>query len=223
MLTLKTAVGALARLYRPPKPLTDPLQIIVWENIGYLIPDETRAELFAEFGKTVGFDAKAMASAQQSVLAQIATRGGLQPGQRVQRWREIARLILVEAGGDLKRTLKSLPLPKARALLKKFPAIGEPGADKVLLFSGVAAVPTLESNGLRTLVRLGFAREEKSYGATYKGAARALAEGAPDRKWLMTAYAALREHGKTLCKRSKPLCLACPLDKECAHTVVAHL
>jgi hypothetical protein len=33
-----------------------------------------------------------------------------------------------------------------------FPMIGEPGAEKILLFSGVLPVPALESNGVRVLV-----------------------------------------------------------------------
>ena len=224
MAPLKSIIAKLARLYSPGDGPSDPLQLILWENIGYLIDDEKRAALFAEFGKRVGFDAGAIARAPKSLLTDIAKRGGMRPGTRVERWREIARLALTEAGGDLKRTLRALPLPKARALLKKFPAIGDPGADKVLLFSGIAAQPSLDSNGLRTLVRLGFCAEEKSYAATYKSAVKVLRrEGGEDRTWLMSAYVALREHGRALCKRGKPLCLACPLDKICAHVLVRRL
>lgn len=145
----------------------------------------------------------------------------MRPGTRVQRWREIARLTITEAGNDLRRALKALPLPKARAFLKKYPAIGDPGADKVLLFAGIAPVPSLESNGLRTLIRLGFCAEEKSYSTTYRNACRVLEkESRSDAKWLITAYGVLREHGKALCKRTKPQCIACPLDKMCAHVPV---
>ena len=224
MLPLQSVVAKLSRLYPLGRQLSDPLQLILWENIGYLIDDAKRAGLFAEFGARVGYDATAMAKAPQAVLTPIAGAGGMGGGKRVARWREIARLTLMEAGGNLKRTLRLLPPAKARALLKKYPAIGEPGADKVLLFSGIAPQPCLESNGLRTLVRLGFCPEEKSYAASYKGAIRVLSEqGSPNRKWLMTAYVALREHGRALCKRSKPMCLACPLDAICAHRQVARL
>ena len=50
----------------------------------------------------------------------------------------------------------------------QFPMIGEPGAEKILLFSGVLAVLALDSNGVRVLVRLGVGEERKSYAATYK-------------------------------------------------------
>jgi hypothetical protein len=45
-----------------------------------------------------------------------------------------------------------LDRPQADAIraLKKFPAIGEPGAEKILLFAGKAPILALESNGLRS-------------------------------------------------------------------------
>jgi endonuclease III len=33
----------------------------------------------------------------------------------------------------------------------------------------------------------------------------------------MSCHALLREHGRTLCKRTNPRCIACPLDSVCAH------
>jgi hypothetical protein len=32
--------------------------------------------------------------------------------------------------GDVAKTLRALPLSKARGLLKKFPSVGDPGADR---------------------------------------------------------------------------------------------
>jgi endonuclease-3 len=52
--------------------------------------------------------------------------------------------------------------PKAKKLLMRFPMIGEPGAEKILLFCGALAVLALESNGLRVLVRVGVAEERKT-------------------------------------------------------------
>ncbi len=74
----------------------------------------------------------------------------------------------------------------------------------------------LDSNGLRVLVRLGFAPEKKSYAATYKGVREALAPQLPtDCKVLVRAHQLLRQHGQELCKRSKPICARCPLRAEC--------
>jgi endonuclease III len=217
-ISLQTAIAKLARLYKPEKQLTDPLAIIVWDNIGYLIDDARRRELFDEFTECVGLDADKISRAPGSVLLDIAKRGGMNPGTRVSRLKNIAAIAQGAGKGGLLAVLKSLPLPKARALLKKFPSVADPSADKILLFSGVSVQPALESNGLRVLVRLGLAPQQTSYSATYKAAVKMMAEsGTMTRKWMMDAYSVLRLHGQTLCKRTKPQCIACPLDKLCAH------
>jgi endonuclease-3 len=221
---LKTVLGKLDRLHPARETLSDPLALILWENIGYLIDDERRAALFSEFTKSVGLDAERIARAPKAVLRDIAQRGGMNPTRRVERWRNIARIVLESCGGDLLETLRALPPAKARALLKKFPSVGDPGADRILLFSNIEAQPSVESNGLRVLVRLGFCEEEKSYGATYKAATTILRNAMKGNAGrLKSAYTSLRQHGKTLCKRSNPQCLACPLDALCAHAPVKAL
>jgi endonuclease-3 len=218
MSNVQTTIARLARIYRPARTLSEPLQLILWENIGYLIDDEHRAALLSEFKERVGLTGSEIAHAPRSVLLDIAKRGGMNAETRVERWRTIARIAREEAGDDLRATLKALPLPKARLLIKKFPAIGEPGADKVLLFAGRDVRPALESNGLRALLRLGLSTEQHSYAASYHAAVATLrAEGEQTRNWYMSAYSALRAHGQALCKRSSPLCVACPLDATCAH------
>ena len=215
---LRAAIKRLAPLYPAGAVLTDPLAILVWENIGYLIDDDTRTELFDEFRRRIGLKAQEIANAPVSTIAGIAKRGGMHPQKRADRLKEIGRLAIRECDGDVVARLRALPLPKARALLKKFPAIGDPGADRILLFAGIAAVPALDSNGLRALVRMGFADEGKSYAQAYKSGVAALAkEGAGDFDWLRRAWLVLRAHGKALCKRSAPLCEPCPLDRVCAH------
>ena len=129
--------------------------MILWENIGYLVDDARRRALFDAFAATVGLDPKAIATADDAVLLALAKKGGMRPETRVERWRAIARIIAERCGGDLDGTLRALPLPKARALLKLFPVIGDPGADKILLLERHRAQPSLESNGLRSLARLG--------------------------------------------------------------------
>lgn len=214
----RPVVKSLARRTKTPRALTDPLALIVWENIGYLIDDEKRASLFAEFERRIGLDAAAIARAKQSTLRGIAERGGMAGEKRAVRLREIATIVIENAAGDLGAHLKTLPPAKARALLKSFPSIGDPGADKILLFAGIDIRPALESNGLRAMLRLGLAREGTSYAASYKAATAVLAEhGTATRAWFMSAYHVLRAHGQTLCKRMNPVCIACPLDKDCAH------
>lgn len=201
-----------------PSLPTDPLHHVLWENMGYLITDSQRAGLFADFGREIGFEAGAILAAEEPVLLSLAKRGGMRPQERVERWRTCAAIVADHCGGGLEATLRSLPFLKARALLKRFPGIGDPGADKILLFSGIEPRPSVDTNGLRSLVRLGFISQQKSYRASYRaGAALLGAQGKQDREWLCTAYLALRAHGKSLCRRNQPLCHECPLDDLCAH------
>ncbi|HEY0437164.1 MAG TPA: hypothetical protein VGC92_11015, partial [Phenylobacterium sp.] len=218
---LQAWIGELSALHPPAAALSDPLQLILWENVGYLIDDERRAALFAELAERVGLSAAAIDRADGAVLLDIASRGGMRPDERVDRWRRIARLVL-DQGGDLGAALAALPPAKARTLLKCFPMIGGPGADKVMLFAGLSLEPSLESNGLRVLARLGLIADQPNYGALYKdGVALLKREGIADREWLVGAFEILRQHGKALCRRSAPQCLACPLDAVCAHAPVA--
>ena len=213
---LQEAVAILAPLYPPAEPLRDPLAMLIWENIGYLIDDDRRAVLFAEFEQRVGINARAILDAPGEVLLDIAARGGMNPLQRVERWRHIGEL----AGPDLATTLRGLPVAKARSLLKKFSVIGDPSADKILLFADIAPLPSVESNGLRALIRLGYIAEQSHYGQTYKAAVAVLAAQHRDADWLKSVWLILRDHGRTLCKRTAPLCTACPLDAVCDHAVL---
>jgi hypothetical protein len=109
-----------------------------------------------------------------------------------------------------------MPLPKARKTLQKFAGIGAPGAGKILLFTATAAIPAVESNGLRVLTRLGFIKKNKSYSVSYVLAQRALHAGiGDDGPALKQAYMLLRRHGKEMCRRSAPSCSKCPLASDC--------
>ena len=221
-MTLQQIVAKLAGRGPPPTPLTDPLALVLWENVGYLIDDERRARLFADFTQAVGLSPAAIAEADEATLLALARRGGLRPETRGERWREIARIVLGECGGDLEAALRAAAPRKARSLIKRFPMIGDPGADKILLFAGIAVQPALDSNGLRALVRLGVAVERPSYVATYRAAAdRLAAEGKPSREWQIDAHMRLRDLGRTLCRRAVPECIACPLAGDCPQTPVA--
>jgi endonuclease III len=141
----------------------------------------------------------------------------MHPEQRVSRLREIALIAMNEFGGDLRQALK-LPLPKAKLALRKFPSIGEPSAEKILLITRSYPVRGLDSNGLRVLVRLGFGADKKNYTATYRAVQEAIGgQLKEDYGWLIDTHILLRRHGKGLCKTSAPLCEKCPLRKSCAY------
>lgn len=210
-------IKILEKFYGRPKPprITDPLELILWENVAYLADDAKRAVAFAALKKKVGTRPQQILKASGQQLLEITKLGGMVPELRAQRLRQIAELVHWVFKDDLKAVLTK-PLKEAKKALKKFPTIGDPGAEKILMLTRSHPVLSLESNGLRVLLRLGFAEEKKSYSASYRGVQEAVASQLPaDYDALVAAHQLLRQHGQELCKRSQPLCAACPLKDEC--------
>jgi endonuclease-3 len=193
-----------------------PFELILWENACYLLPDQRRQEVFESLRDQVGLAPAKILEAPQTVLLPLAKRGGMRPETRVFRWREIARITLDQFNGSLDAVLE-LPYKEAKKALKQFPNIGDPAAEKILLYSGLTGELPLESNGLRVLTRFGFGREQKSYGATYRSVQEDIAADLPKgSKALGQAHLLLREHGQTICKRNDPDCPVCPVADACA-------
>src|SRR3569833_1357279 len=83
---LATVVETMAAARHPAGAiLTDPLALIVWENVGYLVDDERREALFAVFRVRFGLDAASIAAASPDVLLDCAERGGMNPPERARR------------------------------------------------------------------------------------------------------------------------------------------
>lgn len=217
---LTVIVGKLEKFYGRPKPpkITDPLEIILHENIAYLADDERRSAAFTALKKRIGTRADQILKASQSQLEEVTRMGGIVPELRAQRLRQAAELVHVIFKDNFAAELTK-PLPQAKKSLKSFPTIGDPGAEKILMLTRSYPVLALESNGLRVLLRLGFADEKKSYSASYRGVQQALAGQLPtDYDGLIAAHQLLRQHGQELCKRTRPLCHAgCPLTKDCRY------
>jgi endonuclease-3 len=203
---------------RPKSPtISDPLQLILWENIGYLSDDDRREAAFASLRENVGLRPTDILSASTDRLVAITRLGGIHPELRAQRLKEIAYIVLNDFDGDLSTALK-LPLPKAIKALKKFPSIGEPGAEKILLFTKTYPVLALESNGLRTLLRLGFGQEGKNYSTSYASVREALRDQiGDDCEFLIRAHQLLRLHGKQICRTNNPACAECPVKQNCQY------
>jgi endonuclease III len=199
---------------KPPE-IRDPLGMILWENVAYLVNDERRKQAFDALKKRVGLQPQKILTAPAEVLWEIADLGGMLSGIRVQKLLNVAKIAVDQFQGDLNSILK-LPIPKAKKALRLFPGIGEPGAEKILLFSGTLPTLTLESNGLRVLVRMGFSKEKGDYSATYRAAKAALQPQIHENcDWLIRAYQLLRLHGQQTCKNSEPRCNQCPVSGYC--------
>ena len=213
---LQKIVSGLVKYYGPPRPpVTDPFELILLENIAYLVSDERRGEAFKLLRKYSGTKPHQILAASDEEILKATRLGGMRAEERVSRLREIALIAINEFDGDLKPVLK-LPLAKAKQALRKFPGIGEPGAEKILMFTRGHPVLSLDSNALRVLLRLGFGEEKKNYTATYRAVQDSVRDQLKnDYDWLISAYIVLRQHGKRLCKTTRPLCERCPVRKSC--------
>ena len=216
-IALSQVIERLGALYgEPDAPNTnDPWEMIVWENVAYLVDDERRQQAMEALQHGIGISPEQILAATPAQLLKKAAIRGMVPEQSVEKLRRGAAIALDEFSGDLQPILK-LPLAQAKKALKRFPAIGDPGAEKILLFCRAFPILALESNGLRVLVRLGYGEEKPNYSTTYRLVQEAIdGELVREYSWLIKAHQLLRRHGQELCRRSKPRCEECPLMKEC--------
>ena len=198
-------------LAEPPR---DPFTLVLLENVAYLAKGDQRQEALRLLERTVGTGPASILAASDSQL-QAVTAHGILGDTFANKLRECATIAIDEFGGNLDEVVDR-PLPAAKKALRRFPGIGEPGAEKILLFTRRQPLLAPESNGLRVLTRLGAVREESSYAKTYATARALGAElglSIPD---LVIAHRLLQHHGQTLCRRSQPDCPACPVRESCA-------
>lgn len=201
----------------PPTPPTrDPFEIVLYENVVYLADDEKRRTAFEALRAATNCEPSRILTLGPARLRR-AFSAGIVRDLQVVKLQACARIVLDDLGGDLAPWVAK-PLPEARKALMRFPSIGAPGADKILLLSGAHRVFAVDSNGLRVLNRLGFGRERRDYAATYRETMAAveplLSRSAKVRA---EAHSLLRAHGQRLCRRSRPLCAGCPVRSLCAH------
>ena len=202
-MTLQNVVSALQKLYGVISPrVTDPFEMILLENASYLVDDARRAETLERLRSAVGLTPEAILKHSRDEIAAVIAGGGMKPEMRAEKVLDCARLAV--KSGVTEKTLR------------KFPSIGEPYADRILLFNGKKVTLAPDSNALRVLLRLGYGQESKSYSTTYRSAMTAAAGELRDVTFAQGAHVLLRRHGQEVCKRSAPRCDVCPVRAECA-------
>lgn len=213
---LRTAVERLRRVYgRPMPPPADPFALAIWESCAYLVSDDRRARVFDHIKREVGLSPRAIRSTPLPRLAAVIQDGGMRPLARAEKLHAAADVALEVGRARLRRLVQEAPR-EARAILRRFPGIGEPGADKILLFCHGARSLAPDSNALRVLIRLGFGRDDPNYTRQYRSAAATVAPELPTGyAALIAAHQLLRRHGQEVCRRSAPLCDHCPLTDRC--------
>jgi endonuclease III len=202
-LNLREIVRALAMLHGEPERLEPKgaFEMVLFENASYLVADDVKREVFESLRAKIGTKPDEILAASSRALVKAIERGGMLPEHRASKVRRAAEI--AEAAGD------ALSDPKrARAVLRKMPSIGEPGADKIMCFVFGERVVPLDSNGLRVLERIGIVEKDANYTRQYKAAQAALGASKDGER----VYLLLRMHGKTMCTRKKEQCATCPLN-----------
>lgn len=207
---------------------SDPYEMIVFVNCGYPATDASCTRGHEALKREVGTKPEEILAAPKAKLAKLMRLGGIVPELRAERLRTIAKLVDDEFGGDLKWSLEKLlqdekkgaekGIRLAKKALMEFPVIGEPGADKILLFAGLVAVAAVPSACVAVPQRILFGAEDKNYAAGYRASREAMTAQLPERFDLrQRAYLLLKRHGQEICKRTKPKCEICPVSRMCAY------
>lgn len=185
----------------------DPYLFLVWWNCGYPASDAACLKGWDALKRSVGVEPEKILAATPSALAAALTAGGIIPEIRAERLKEVA---------DRAADLKKLSSAKARTILKSFPGIADPGADRILLFCGISPVAAVPSNAPQVLVRICDGQAGDNYSRNYKRAQSIITESVPDSfEARRRAYLLLKVHGEQVCRRATPKCSRCPVNHMC--------
>jgi len=164
----------LEQMYGPQQPVgpTDPFEMIVYLNCGYPASDTSCLKGFDALKREAGLSPREILAVAKSKLVKLLRVGGIVPELRADRLKEIARNVKAEFGGDLKAVLKGRlqeekqqkgkGIRGAKNALREFPVIGEPSAEKILLFSKLAPLAAVPSGLLKCPPGYGLARPGKT-------------------------------------------------------------
>ena len=226
---LTQILDVLKDLYGPQKLAgpRDPYEMIVFLNSGYPASDAKCAKGFEALKREIGEQPKKILAVSKAKLAKVMRPNVILPGLCAERLKEIAGRVSNEFKGDLTAALKQRlreakepekGLKAAKKVLQEFSVIGEPSAEKILLFSGLVPVAAVPSAFVDVPIRLFRGEPGKNYAADYKTAREILDSGLPrtfDAR--QQAYLLMKKHGQEICKRTKPKCEICPLTARCAY------
>lgn len=196
---------------------TDPYEFIVWWHCGYPQSDAACAKGWQKLSADIGIEPEKILAATPAKLASALKPGGMVPELRALRLKEISMRVRDQYDDDLRAALRG-PLADARKKLKSFHSIADPGADRILLFAGIAPIAAIPSNCPYVLIRILHGQERENYGVTYREAQQAVAASVPEKlESRARAYLLLKRHGQETCKRTKPKCDKCPVSESCAY------
>lgn len=207
---LETLYGAL-----PAFAPSDPYEFLIWWHSGYPASEARCEKGWQSLKDHIGIAPGQIKTAAAAKLTNALKAGGMVPKLRAARLKEIAARVQAEFSGDLRTALAGLSEAQARKALKSFPGIGNPGADRMLLFARLSPVAAVPSACPHVLVRIAHGPEGDKYPTQYAAAQRMLNELPADFTARIRAYLLINRHGAELCKRTHPACARCPLESVC--------
>lgn len=200
----------------------DPYDFLVWWHCGYPASEERCVRGWESLNEAIGTSPKMLVEAPYSKLTRALKSGGMVPELRARRLKEIAQRVEDEFDGDLRSALSRLPLTQARRLLRTFPGIANPGADRIVLFGGIATVAAVPSSCPDVLIRIRSGRPHEAYNTNYREAQQIIQNQVADTFAARTrAYLLVQQHGRRVCKHLNPECSVCPVSGSCAFFAVA--
>lgn len=212
-------LNKLGKFYGAQEPSwpTEPYEFLVWWYCGYPASDAACAKGWEKLKSEVGIEPEKLLKATPAKLAAALKPGGMFPELRALRLKEMAMRVRDEFGGDLRAALAG-PISAARKTLKRFHSIADPGADRILLFAGIAPIAAIPSNCVHVLSRILRGEEGKNYGAEYRTAQMAVSAEVPETMDARArAYLLFKQHGQETCKRTKPKCEECAINSDCTY------
>jgi endonuclease III len=227
---LAATLNSLEKLYGAQELAgpNNPYEMILFVNCGYPATDLSCTNGYKPMKAEVGTRPDQLLKASSAKIAKLTKDAGMFPGLRAERLKLIARVTNENFGGDLNRALARMMkgeitpqetrLRRVKSALKEFPVIGEPTADKILLFAAIAPVAAVPSAQTGVPQRILFGREDKNYGKGYRAAQEAMNAELPEEfAARRRAYLLLEKHGQEICKRTNPRCEICPISGTCAY------
>lgn len=169
-----------------------------WKNVEKALESLKQAEMLS---------LEALSAVSMDELAQLIRPAGYY-NLKSKRLKNLLQLIADEYGGDLQK-LQDDDLQSSRKKLLGVKGIGEETADSILLYGCSHPIFVIDTYTHRVFSRHNLVEEE----STYADMQQSFMDSLPSNAQLFNEYHALIVRtAKDYCRKSKPLCDACPLN-----------
>lgn len=204
-------LSLLAQGYGVPRwrPRTDPLSELILTVLSQNTSDTNSRRAFQGLLALPGKGWEAAAEASVEEIARAIHQGGL-ARVKAPRIKLLLQALREQRGSLDLGFLREMPLPEAKAWLRRLPGVGPKTAACVLLFSlGRPALP-VDTHIYRVVRRLGLIDSRVSAEKAHE-----LLEALVPPEDIYPFHVNLIAHGRRVCKAQRPRCLMCLFREGC--------